>query len=709
MDLGDGSLRSRSEEEQKGETLEIGTCFYEIELGVSRPCDNEFGDLVSVEHVEIETVEKLSNLNDEKLGINGSCVEEIGDLGLKKHMFETSLETNEERIEIKKEVIMRSEEVGSPLGEACLDEIKLRFNGSFADKIGDLRRGEHGRNTSAIQSNGKGIDVVNAVETPVKSIGSPSRDSEGTPRLKGYGLRKWRRVRRDHTKDGCNGADLNRVLKRGLSNAEAVKARDLSSGHKQKSEGSVASVDSAVKNVAFSNLPVGVSDSESVFALGTDSENSEDQNSKSSTAASVPKSKMEVHVGIGFVKEKNKGKNFSGKSLGNAIHRAQHGKGKVETSKKLRGESVKNENDNSYSSVESDLRSSNAIATQVGRFPAVSNGRQSERSLNYDGENSDEVQLSEPQSSMEVRAACYKDNEEEAEDISRDNLAADVAEDEKKEDDENDEPNMDRDPLLESVAFLQATQEALEKEIQKFGEIGKEVISQRDDSMHGLRSSGEFDVQTRVHEPKSSKLEHFEETEGSSFSPMEAQLTDLSQEVSLLEHLLEETSITLKAKESKALELESILNGTQLPKKETKNNLLKDTSKVVEIELEDLFKKKIEAEIEYLMMTRTTRKLKVEAENQITRFEEQKSLVEDQARMVLKLRDTENKATLLKRQAEELETRSKELLRTEEVLKMQNSVCKLTLLSFIQFLMFCIVFGLFLLQLLPHSTGVVPT
>ncbi|XP_077222712.1 WPP domain-interacting protein 2-like [Tasmannia lanceolata] len=759
MDLGDGSFGSRSEEQQKGQTLEIGTHFDENELGFNRPCVNDFGDLGSV-----ETVEKVSNFNENDLGVNGPCVEEIGDLGSVepvekssnfdeneleingpcgveigdlvhgKHIIETFTETKGEgieRIEIKKEVEMPLEGVGSPSrvsegvltgfedvgsrcrteeekrdtqGEACFDEIRSEVNGSFVDEIGDLGSGELGRNTTSIQSNGKDIEIENAVEMAAKAIGSPSGDSRGSSTLKGYGLRKWRRIRRDHSKDGGNEADLSRILKRGLSNAEPVKTRDFSSEHNQKSEGSVASMNSSV---AFSSLPVEVSDFDSSFALeaifstGIDPDINEDQNSKSSTAASIPKSRQEVPVTIGFAKEKNKAKKFSSKGSGNVVHRAQHGKGKVETSKKLRGERVKIEKENSYSSVESDLRSSNAIFTQVGGFPVVSNGRQSERFSNYDGENSDEAHVSEPQSSEEVRQDCYKDNGEEVDDFSGVDLAANVSETKKG---ENHGSNTDRDPLFESINFLQAAQEALEKEIQNFGEIGKEALSLHDRFSHDLHLLGEFSV-TRAHEPKSSNPLHFNKTEVSSFSLKNVQLTELFSKVNLLERLLEEASASLKAKESKVLDLESILNGTQLPKKETEKILLQDTCKVMEVELEDLFMKKIEAEIEYLI----TRKLKVEAKDQITLFEEQKSLAEDQAQMLLKLRDAENKATLLKRQAEELETYSKELLRTEEILKMQNSICKSTLFSLIQLIILCIVFGLFLLQLLPHSTGVVPT
>ena len=65
----------------------------------------------------------------------------------------------------------------------------------------------------------------------------------------------------------------------------------------------------------------------------------------------------------------------------------------------------------------------------------------------------------------------------EVEDLSQDDLAADLSWEIKKEKSETDQPLIDQDPLVDSILTLQSVQEALEKEVQKFGEISKKPIS----------------------------------------------------------------------------------------------------------------------------------------------------------------------------------------------------------------------------------------
>ncbi|XP_058114534.1 WPP domain-interacting protein 1 [Magnolia sinica] len=768
MDLGDGSLRSGTDVEEnlgkeasfdeielgidgsssvneigdlgsvkqsvKIENLEKSVDGSEIEIGING-CSSvsEIGDLGSVDQgIKIEALEKSTDPDETEIGTNGSpSIGEIGDLGSLKHgkvgtlekalrcdeikvenngshvdeilKIDKSLEMNGDGTEREKVVGLTLKGIGSPSEKgsetaertACFDEIKLESSGSPIDEVGvSAGGGGQHRVETPTKTNVKGVEIEKAVETPSIAIGSLSGGSSGTPVLKGYGLKKWRRIRRDPGKDGISGGDPSRILKRGLSNTDPAKARDSSVDHKQKSEGagSVSSVNSAMKNMVFSALPIGGLDSEfrlafgSTFPIGTDSENSEDRSSKS-TAGSAPKLKLELPTTIGSTKERSKVKNPSGRGSGGAAHWAQQGKGKVETSKKLRGERVRAEKENSYSSVESDLRSSSAAFMLVGGFAGVGDGRQRERSLNYSGENSDEVQVSEPQSSEEVQVDYYKENGEEVEVVSREDMAADVLGEEKKQESENGRLHVDQDPLIESIVLLQTVQEALEKEIKEFGEIGKGSISLNNGSSHA------------------GGLSHhvlFEEMEESDSPPFESQVSKLTQNVNLLQHKLEEMSAALKVKELEVLMLESVRNKTQLPGHKTDSNLLQEQ----EVELEDLFKKRIEAEVEYLMMTRTTQKLKVTAEDQISLSQ---SLAKEQDKMLLKLREAENKASILKGQAEELEASYKELLGTKEVLKTKNNVCKYSLCLFIQLVMLCIVFGLFLMQLLPNSTEYVPT
>jgi hypothetical protein len=147
--------------------------------------------------------------------------------------------------------------------------------------------------------------------------------------------------------------------------------------------------------------------------------------------------------------------------LGNSAQKGQQGKGRTEGSKKPRGERVKIEKENSHSSMESDSRSSNFVFMQ-GDFTATSNGKQTERSMKYDRENSDEALASE-RFSEEVQTGYSKDNVGEIEDLLQDDLAADLSWQVKEEKSENHRPSIDRDPMVESIFNLQSVQEALQK------------------------------------------------------------------------------------------------------------------------------------------------------------------------------------------------------------------------------------------------------
>ncbi|RWR76967.1 WPP domain-containing protein [Cinnamomum micranthum f. kanehirae] len=662
MDLGDGSVRSRSEEEGR---VEKATNLVEIGHGMNGSSSvSGVGGSVN-DSVELETLEKSADVV-ENPGINGHCIDA-------NRKIVESVEMNGEIVGIEKAVVTPSRGIGSPeenskrledMGSQSkskeaekvenlevgvqFDETKLDVNGPVNGEVWDLDRNR--------DLNGKGIEIQRTMETSPMAMESPPGGSGASSTRKGHGLKKWRRIRRNPTKDGGGVADPNRILKRVLSNAEPEKARLVE--NKQKSEGSCSSVsvNSAMKNLGFSQLPVGLSDTEfkldveTAFAIGADSDNSEDHSSKCSTAASAPRSRLEGPVAAGFTKDKSKVKNASGRSSGNAVHRAQQGKAKVEATKKPRGERIKVEKENSYSSVESDLRSSNAVFIEVGALSRVTETRQREGFSNYDGENSEEVGID-----------YYKQNGEEIEVVSRDVLGC-VLGVKKNEESKNHRPHMDHDPLAESIILLQAAQEALKKEIQMFGEIGIEPVLLPDSPSCGVSSSAQVPT---------------EEMEENNSVPTKAQLVKLSQKVSLLEHELEEASANLKAKESKALELVSLLNTTQSPKEGMEEYLasLQNLHKEMDIELEGLFKNKMEAEVEYLMMVRNTHGFRITAEDQRTLVEQQKSLAENQAQFAVKLGDAEDKVAMLRRRVEELEAYRRELLETKDVLKVKNDVC----------------------------------
>lgn len=200
--------------------------------------------------------------------------------------------------------------------------------------------------------------------------------------------------------------------------------------------------------------------------------------------------------------------------------------------------------------------------------------------------------------------------------------------------------------------------------------------------------------------------------EGSSSPSPEADSIQLNQRIEQLQYKLEEALAAVRSRESKVLELEAILNRTELPRKEIENTdppLLKEKCKEMEFELESLLEKKIETEIEYLIMTRATQSWKVMAEDHIALLEDQKSLAGDQMQLTHKLRDTEVKVTMLTGQMGELEAYCAELVGAEEVLRLQNEVLKSSLCCFVQLVMLFIVFWWFLMQLVPPSNGVVPT
>lgn len=311
------------------------------------------------------------------------------------------------------------------------------------------------------------VETAKVAEPANSPAQSPSGSTDSSPPvapIKGYGLKKWRRIRREVNQDGGSNIDTSKILKRGLSNSQPNSRKPMlsTSEMRQKSEGSVSSTNALMKS------PVGSIDDFSIhgenglamgpiFAAGTDSENSEDWSSKSSTAASAPRMRYEISS---YARDKSKMRNLGGKNMGNSIQKINQGKG-IETSKKPRGDRVKLEKENSHSSMESDSRSSNFVFMQ-GFNPMAINGRQSGRSVNYDGENSDEAQGSEQHFRGEQRAG-FRKNVASFEDVSQENSVADLSWGIKEEKSGNQGSSVDRDPLLDYILMLQSAQEELEK------------------------------------------------------------------------------------------------------------------------------------------------------------------------------------------------------------------------------------------------------
>ncbi|XVF03524.1 hypothetical protein REPUB_Repub05bG0001800 [Reevesia pubescens] len=554
-------------------------------------------------------------------------------------------------------------------------------------------------------------ETVQPMHSPPLAAKSPGGSSP--PATKGYGLKKWKRIKRDVVKDPIATLDNSKILKRGLSGSgNPTKPQHMASPViKQNSEAPVGPLN-MLKNAGAAHgfmMHSPSSDSRFAFGAATDSENSEDRSSKSSTAASMPKVKYDLPAVLGYVHEKNQINNLSGKSVGNSSQRVQLGKGRVESSKKARGERVKIEKENSHSSMESDSRSSNFVFMQ-GPFSVTSNGKQSGN--HYDGENSDEAHEGENQIGEAVQTAYRKHNIREIEELSQDDLAADISWETKEEKSENHQPSLDQDPLVKSILALQSVQEALENEVQKFGEIGKEPISLHVGSVNinSIHVDSTF-ADHEIHETSSCDQLASAKIRESTSGSLETQVFTITQKVKYLESKLEEARAVLQVKESRISELETSVNSSRSRKEESGSTaeLQQDKYTETESELEGLFQQKMEAEIEFLALSRAVQKLRVSVGNQITQFEEQTSMAGEQEPMLNKFREAESKAAMLKIQAVELEKHCADVVGTDEVLKMQRRVCKGTSCFFTQLVLLVLVFLFLDLQLSPHSGVVVPT
>ncbi|CAL9151437.1 unnamed protein product [Musa hybrid cultivar] len=567
--------------------------------------------------------------------------------------------------------------IDSPIGTGGADQIW--------EERGNVSPGEAVvYSPGAVKVNRDPVGGEFLAESPSNSIGSPSSAaaevvaSKLAP-SKGFGLKKWRRIRRDLNKDITGCADTAQILKRRLSLAEPSKAHEdnkhKSDGEDEvEGEGSVASsVSMNIGGPPFVVAPttldpeLGLLVTATGFNIGIESESSDDHGSKSSTAASALRLRHET---VGFGRDRSRARNVIGRVPGHVVQqRGQRAKGVRADVKKITENQVQIEMENSYS----DLQSSNVAVFCTNSM--ASNGKQSEKSVNYCSEQSDDAQPS-----VEVRSGFFKENGGIG-DVLRDDLDGEYSGGENK---SKSQPLSDLDPFLESIDSLQAIKEALENEIQNFWEIGKDVLP---DDYGG----------------------QYEETEGSSSPAVEVNLVEQNERIEHLECKLGEALAVVRAKETKILELEAVLNRTERPNKESDSTDLlffQEKCRDMEMELENLLEKKIEVEIKYTILARTTQIWRVLEEDHIALLEEQKSPSGDQLNMMCEVENAENKTFVSRGGAEELE---KDLLAAEEVLKLQRIAYKYSLCFCVQIILLCIAFGLFLMQLFPSSSGVAPT
>ncbi|KAJ8765111.1 hypothetical protein K2173_010597 [Erythroxylum novogranatense] len=570
----------------------------------------------------------------------------------------------------------------------------------------------HGAGNASINTSKQGKHFKGGLESEhvgnsgnLSPLTAKSPATGSPPATKGYGLKKWRRIKRGVVKDVPVSVDNSKNLKR-PSSANPAKPTDLTSFEiKQNSEGSVRSVN-VLKNVAFPDgfLNFGSSfDSRfavgSAFMAGTDSDNSEDRCSKSSTATSAPRGRYELPAALGYLREKSRVKSLSGKGTASSSQRAQQVKVRVEGSKKPRGERVKFEKENSHSSLESDSRSSNFVLMQ-GASSVTSNGKQAGMPTNSDGENSDEAHADDRQFTEEVQAGYQEENAGKVEDLSHDDLAAGSSWEGKEDKDNmtNNQPSTNQDPLTDSILALQSVQEALGTEIQKLGEIGK-INTASADFVSACEGIDESDLSDQLESQSTRKL-----------TSLESEVLYLRQSVMHLESRLEEARTKLKRNES-GVGPEAMLNHGVSLDVESGNTveLGQMNCKELEMEIDDLLMQKIQGEVEYLALACTLEKLRIDASNHIRLQKEQLQMVESEHAKEQSLLQEESKEIFLRKQAEELEKYKGDVLGTEEVLKMQKGVCKVTSCFFVQLILFVLVFELLVLQLSSRSSGVVPT
>lgn len=236
-------------------------------------------------------------------------------------------------------------------------------------------------------------------------------------------------------------------------------------------------------------------------------------------------------------------------------------------------------------------------------------------------------------------------------DFSQD-LAADNSWEVKEENGENHAGSMDHDVLAVSMIKLQSAQEAIQREVQKLKDVGKEDLFFMDDSI-------------QPSEP--SNLEGWEAMLFEEFRSCES---------------------------SNIFEIQTIL----------KQNVVQGDLKT---ELEEILKQRIEVEVQYIAISEAIQQSKAGYVAQIELMVQQKKLALEHMEVMKKLECAESKARELKREAEKLKVTCEEILEREEVLKVQSRVCRLTSCFIIQLILFVLVLYLCLLQFSSHHRKLV--
>ncbi|CAI9784066.1 unnamed protein product [Fraxinus pennsylvanica] len=216
-----------------------------------------------------------------------------------------------------------------------------------------------------------------------------------------------------------------------------------------------------------------------------------------------------------------------------------------------------------------------------------------------------------------------------------------------------DEPNAGFDPLVESIYTLQSAQEALGKEVLKFREVGILL----DVSVDGA-------------------------------------VQDLPSETISIDLKLQETSPSKQIQSDK--NMQSSFHSLHSEAKEAANR------KYMGTELDDLFRLKIEAEVEYLAISRTAQKYIAAVKDKIT-------LASEQSLKLNMLENTKNKASMLEKEAKKLVNSCEDIVSADKTLKLQMRICKYASYFLIQLVILVLILRFFIFHISPNNDGVVPT
>lgn len=204
-----------------------------------------------------------------------------------------------------------------------------------------------------------------------------------------------------------------------------------------------------------------------------------------------------------------------------------------------------------------------------------------------------------------------------------------------------------------------------------------------------------------------SEQQQYDETRQTLPSSFECEIVNLKRNVTELESKLAESRSMLEFEEAEVIELEASQNSDapRLAKNRKIIELEQKNSRELKSELESLFKQKIEAEVEFLVLSRSSRGLKIAAPDKMTFVEEQKTLATERAEMVKFSENIANRASMTKRQLANLEIE----VETGEHVKLEKTIWKYASLFFIQLVLLFVALCFYVLQLLPEYTEDVPT